>query len=104
MRHHQSIYSKDGHIVQVKDGFCWGAFFFGCVWFLYKRLWTAGISWLVFIILIGIVKNYLQQQPDFNKILPISTLVFITYSIVQGVTANPVLIKHLQKKGYVKIG
>jgi hypothetical protein len=32
----------------IKDGFSWGAFVFGPLWLLYRRLWLALAAWVAF--------------------------------------------------------
>jgi hypothetical protein len=36
-----------GHVRLVKEGFAWGAFFFGPIWLVLDRLWIATLGWLV---------------------------------------------------------
>jgi hypothetical protein len=35
----------------VREGFSWGAFFFGPLWALAHRLWLVAVAWLVLVVL-----------------------------------------------------
>jgi hypothetical protein len=48
----------------VKDGFSWGAFLFTFLWFLFHRLWLAGIAVLVAMVVFDIALVLLNVQPS----------------------------------------
>ena len=47
----------------VKDGFTWGAFFFTPFWFLWHRLWLAGLGVLVAILALAFLLQVLPAGP-----------------------------------------
>jgi hypothetical protein len=42
----------------IREGFSWGAFFFGPLWLLAQRLWLAALAWLVLVVLASLLSPW----------------------------------------------
>jgi hypothetical protein len=59
--------------VFVREGFSWGAFFFGPLWLIWRGLWIALIVWLVIVIALSVASAvYLSGQAQFFVSLAIA--------------------------------
>jgi hypothetical protein len=89
--------SKEGAIddlIMVKNGFCYPAFFFNFVWFLYKGM----LKWSLVVLAVNILISILFKDlaANFYSSLVVSTSV----SFGIALNANYVYSEYLQKKGY----
>ncbi|MEM4385973.1 MAG: DUF2628 domain-containing protein [Candidatus Anstonellales archaeon] len=92
-----------GHLEAVKNGFSWPGFFFTLWWLAYKRMWVEFALYLVALILIIPALASLSKMP--SEITAIFYNIFgLSLSIALGFQGNKRYMKHLEKKGYVKIG
>ena len=76
--------------VLVREGFSWGALFFGWLWLLVHRAWIAGVLLLVLTVLAGIF------SPDRLRIP-----VLLAIAILQGLHGNDLLRWSLERRGYL---
>lgn len=61
--------------VFLREGFSWGAFFFGIFWLLWRQLWITAVLWLVvWGLLLGLAAPYLS---DDSLLLILLTLQFL---------------------------
>lgn len=77
----------------IADGFSWGAFFFGPLWFFWNRLWLAGFLVLGAIIILSVLFALFEVHEGF------ASIVNLLIMIVQGLEANALKRWTFERKG-----
>ncbi len=86
-----SVYenTQNGHQEKVKDGFNWGAFFFGPLWYLFNNMVARGLGYLLIAIAVGAFTFGLGG---------------VVVWIIAGVTANKDLTNRYLQAGWRLVG
>lgn len=98
---------KNGHFVQVKQGFSFTVFFFGFWVYLFRRMWLAGLFWFLVYILTVLASSYLEFQLERGNddvvwlLIPVY-IFWLGFTIYQCCTINKQYKMHLISKGYVE--
>ena len=104
-----SIYTKGGKIVAVRNGFCWGAFFFTFGWAFFNKLFLISICYFVSINFLEFMIYDTLGSIDFKfyavqlKVSYVSliTLEFIA-RIAFGYSGNKLVSLRLERNGFWK--
>ncbi len=84
-------------LVFVKDGFCWGAAFFGPFWFLARRLWTAALAYVL--ILVALVVGF-----DAAGLTPVLGVALTALNVIVGFEASALYRWSLERRGWTFAG
>ena len=92
--------APDGTLVEVKDGFCWPAFFFGGLWPLVRREWLLAMAMLiVFAALTFLDEAFVKGHRSLAR----STFMLAAYAVymlICGLRTNKWFKAALVRRGY----
>ena len=83
-----------GELVAIKKGWSWPAFFLGCFWALYKKMWGIGFGVLIAAILLY---GAVGTSPNGDLILNVLNFVI---AIIFGVQGNGWVELTLKQRGF----
>lgn len=86
--------------VEVKQGFCWPAFFFGSVWALARRIYPLFFVMLLVDLVLWFGTGYAKAHGSSGLAL-LSLLFAFAYAIVRGMRGNRWVESFLVARGYV---
>ncbi len=89
--------------VQVKQGFCWPAFFFGSLWALARRAYPLFLVLLLLDFVLWFVLGFAEAQGSSGLAL-LGVLGVLVYAIVRGKRGNRWMESFLLSRGYVLRG
>jgi hypothetical protein len=100
----QHLYFHPAHgLAQVKQGFCWPAFFFGSLWALARRLYLLAVVLLAFEVAVWFCGGYALSQGPGWAALP-GLLAPLVYAVVRGRYGNRWVASALLARGYERWG
>lgn len=83
--------------VFLREGFSWGAFFFGGLWLLWQRLWIAAIVWLaVWAVLLAFAAPHMSDGS--------LALILFVLQLLLGLEARALLRRRLAGEHYQFLG
>lgn len=91
-------------IVEVKEGFCWPAFFFGGLWALVRREWLLALAMLlVFGGLVFVDEAFVRGQRSLTRVA-LMLVAYVAYMLICGLKGNAWRRAALQRRGYSDAG
>ena len=86
-----------GEIQAVKQGWCWPAFFFGCFWAMFARMWGLAFGVLIAFFAAAFVAAAFAGAMAADALLNIAS---IAVAILFGVSGNDWREKNLLSRGF----
>lgn len=81
----------------VKIGFSWPAFFFGVIWYVFKKMWAYVLVWF----LSALIFSFIADESYHSIVNAFWSLVYLTiFWLIPGLKANKWLESTLRSKGY----
>lgn len=98
-----AVYEYSGSYEVVKIGYSWPAFFFGWIWAFIKRLWFAGVTYLIIIISSAIAVYMLigNHKPEVKIIM---SIIDLSVSLIFGFLGNTWIENRLKINGFRFVG
>ena len=96
---HLNFHPKHG-TVEVKQGFCWPAFFFGSLWALARRVYLLFLGMLALDFTLWFVTGYGQAHGSFGLLL-LGLVGNLAYAVARGKYGNRWVQSFLVSRGYV---
>ena len=90
--------AADREAVFVREGFCWGAFFFSVLWALAHRLWFAALIVFALSAALSVATDVLDLDPVTDAALGLA------FALIVGWEANDWRRRALARRGYVNAG
>lgn len=85
-----------GTIQAVKQGWCWPAFFFNCIWAMFAKMWALGVGYLLAALAFGLIIG----ASGTGEADVLINVVSIAANIVFGVNGNAWREKNLISRGF----
>lgn len=95
MKHYKIFEHPDGKIEAVKLGWSWPAFFFDCLWALFKKMWWLGGGILVTFVLLEALLSMEEEGLNLGGLV-----IFIVLRAIFGMNGNRWRENKLQSRGY----
>jgi hypothetical protein len=90
MKTYSALLKSDAEPVLIKEGFAWGAFFFGPLWLAAHRAWiAAAISLAAYVIVPSLAPE------------PVGSILGIGLALILGLTGNDIRRWTLEQNGYL---
>jgi hypothetical protein len=89
--------------VQVKQGFCWPAFFFGSMWALARRVYPLFFVMSVLDLTLWFITGYAQAHASYGLAI-LGLAGTLAYAIVRGKYGNRWVQSFLVSRGYAPRG
>jgi hypothetical protein len=90
--------SDDPTPVLVKEGFSWGAFFFGVIWALWHRLWIEAAALLALFLAMGVIADFVDLTE------PVESAIMLAIAVLVGFSGNDWRRESLRRRGYQDAG
>ena len=95
MKHYKIFEHPDGKIEAVKLGWSWPAFFFDCLWALFKKMWWLGGGIFATFVLLEALLSMEDEGLNLNKLV-----IIIVLRVIFGLNGNRWRENKLQSRGY----
>lgn len=95
-----ALISPKGKLILVDTGFCWGGFFFGGFWALYRRLWQKAAQLLIAWVSVAVTDELFIKNSNIPGLISAVLVFYIGCMCVCGKFGNAWRLDGLLKRGY----